>query len=75
MDKEKLLKKIPFLIMIISVGFVMYSVSVLQGVENQCNEHLKGQKEILTNRSCDICMNRIIILPYDSDLDTPNWVS
>jgi len=47
MDKQKLMKLIPYVILIVSVVFTLYAASILQNVENQCNTHLNTQYERL----------------------------
>ena len=47
MDKKVVLKIVPYVIMLISVIFIIYAMAVLQDVENQCNTHLNTQYERL----------------------------
>lgn len=70
MDKEKLRKLIPLVVLVIAVGFTLYAVSVLQDVENQCNTHLKEQYESFVDQSCDICTgdNRLSITLVSIDV-------
>lgn len=40
MDKEKLRKVIPYVIMTMAVLLTLFSFVKVQSVENQCNEHM-----------------------------------
>ena len=55
MDKQKLVKVIPYVILLISIGFVIYGSFALQAVENKCNTHLKEQYENFFDDACSIC--------------------
>ncbi len=70
MDKEKLRNMIPLIVLVISVAFTLYAVSVLQNVENQCNTHLKEQYESFADASCDVCAgeNKLSTTPVNIDV-------
>ena len=55
MDKQNLIRAIPYVILLISIGFVVYGSFALQSVENECNTHLKEQYERFYDNACTIC--------------------
>ncbi len=70
MNKEKVLKIVLYVIMLISVIFIIYAMAVLQNVENQCNTHLKEKYESLME-DCKLAEEPEI--PY-IDIDLPIWL-
>ena len=45
MDKEKLRKIIPYVLIVIAVSMTLYSFVVMQSAENRCNDHWLPQIE------------------------------
>ncbi|MCH8003910.1 MAG: hypothetical protein IH934_04750 [Nanoarchaeota archaeon] len=43
MDKQKLLKLVPYIIMVLGVLSALFSFGILQNYENKCNAHWSGQ--------------------------------
>ena len=39
MNKEKLIRVIPYIVLVVGIVLVLSSFIVVQGIENQCNEH------------------------------------
>ncbi len=76
MNKQLLLKTIPFVLIIISVVAVVWTTQVLQNVENQCNTHLKNQYDRFKDDACDICGSTDPLTPTaNATIDLPDWVT
>ncbi len=65
--KEKLLKAIPYILIVIALAFTLYSTIELQKAENKCNTHLIDRYEKFKDDACDICMNP------DQDIELIDW--
>lgn len=53
---QKLIKAIPYILILIALAFTLYSTSELQKSENKCNTHLKEQYDSFKDNSCKICV-------------------
>ncbi|KKM17165.1 hypothetical protein LCGC14_1678540 [marine sediment metagenome] len=74
MDKQKLMKLIPYVILIVSVVFTLYAASILQNVENQCNTHLKEKYAQFVEESCNYCTRQSEMEgPGKIVIDLPGW--
>jgi len=74
---KKIIKLIPYAVLVIAICFTLYSVMVLQDIENQCNKHLKDQFEKLKNMSCEICSSHKeeSNLNFNVSINIPGWAS
>ncbi len=75
MNKQTLLKVVPYIIIIVSIVFIIYATSTLQNVENQCNTQLKERYEYFKDNACSYCSEE---LNGDSisniTIDLPGWI-
>ncbi len=53
--KEKLLKAIPYILIIGALAFTLYATIELQQSENKCNTHLIEQYSRFKDDACEIC--------------------
>ena len=69
MDKEKLRRIIPYVLIVIAVGMTLYSFVVMQSAENRCNEHWIPQiEEYRTQVKMRCATVEPEFMPYDLDI-------
>ncbi len=73
---NKILKAIPYLIMIVSVVFIIYVTAVMQNVENQCNTHLQQRYKTFIEKACSYCAaDKSNIGPTTNlTIELPGWL-
>ena len=66
MDKEKLRKIIPYILIVVAVSMTLYSYVTMQNAENKCNDHWVTQieeYELQLEKRCPVLETEF--LPYD----------
>lgn len=75
MNKQQLLTIAPYLIIGISILFIVYAIFTLQDVENQCNTHLqKSYDQFIAGCSCAKDIDGWEP-PANVSIDTPGWIN
>ena len=76
MNRQTLLKAVPYFIIMLSILFIIYAVGTLQNVENQCNTHLKERYDSFIDQACSYCAKDADTLPPISNItiDLPGWL-
>ena len=58
MNKQQLIKAIPYVVLLIAIGFTLYSYAVMHTMENKYNIHLGKQIRIVFHDCCSICTDQ-----------------
>ena len=75
MNKQTLLKVVPYIIIIVSIVFIIYATSTLQNVENQCNTQLKERYEYFIDNACGYCSRELTEASINNiTIDLPGWL-
>lgn len=71
MDRKKLVKKVPYLVLFIALAFTLYATIQLQNVENQCNTHLQEQYLKFKGDACEMCTGMEDAEPINISMHIP----